>query len=185
MCTVQPVTLTPAASASSTACQPLNAGSSAGWVFTIRSGYASWIGFSRIVPKPAIATRSTSCACERVDDLVGVRDAVEVLPEARALDDLHRDAGDLARRRSLRTGGRPAPRRPGGRPPRSACRYRARCPTPALRSASRRQRSRAFGAAVGPRGSLNSGPSRAQMTGTPKAAHPVAAVGGRAWTSAN
>ena len=30
MCTVQPVTFTPAASASSTACQPLNAGSSAG-----------------------------------------------------------------------------------------------------------------------------------------------------------
>ena len=60
MCTVQPVTFTPAASASPTACQPLNAGSSAGCVLTMRSGKASWIGFSRMVPKPAIATRSTS-----------------------------------------------------------------------------------------------------------------------------
>ena len=37
-CTVQPVTLTPAARASRTACQPLNAGSRAGWVLRMRPG---------------------------------------------------------------------------------------------------------------------------------------------------
>ena len=36
-CTVQPVTFTPKSSASSTACQPGNAGSSAGWVLRMRS----------------------------------------------------------------------------------------------------------------------------------------------------
>jgi hypothetical protein len=59
-CTVTPVTLAPYSSVSRTACQPLNAGSSAGCVLTMRPGYASCTGFSRIVPKPAMTTRSTS-----------------------------------------------------------------------------------------------------------------------------
>src|SRR4029079_16622732 len=60
-CTGVPVTLTPKSSASRTACQPLNAGSSAGCVFTARPPYASTNGFERMVPKPATATNSTSC----------------------------------------------------------------------------------------------------------------------------
>ena len=90
---------------------------------------------------PAIAMRSTSWRVEGVDHLVGVRDAVEVAPEARALDDLDRDAGGRGRRsigtafavdeHRRRSGGR----RRGGRA--ESC----RCPTPAPRSASRWKRS--------------------------------------------
>ena len=54
---VVPVTLTPAASASRTACHPLNAGSSAGWLFRTRPGYAS-VRPGTTVPKPAMTTRS-------------------------------------------------------------------------------------------------------------------------------
>ena len=58
-CTVQPVTLTPEASASRTAWAPGKAGSSDGWVFRIRSGNAANASGPRTVMKPAMATRST------------------------------------------------------------------------------------------------------------------------------
>ena len=83
--TVQPVTFTPCSRASRTACQPLKDGSSAGWVFRIRSGKAAWMASPKMVPKPAITTSSTSWVSEHVDDLVGVRVPVEVGPEAGAL----------------------------------------------------------------------------------------------------
>ena len=96
MCTVQPVTFTPAARASRTACQPLNAGSSAGWVLTMRSGKGV---VDRLLEDGAEAGHRDEVDVEpgeRVDDLVGVGDAVEVAPEARALHHLDRDAGGAA-----------------------------------------------------------------------------------------
>ena len=62
--TVQPVTLTPAASASRTACAPGKAGSSDGWVLRIRSGNASNAAWPRTVMNPAMATRSMPCVLE-------------------------------------------------------------------------------------------------------------------------
>ena len=51
-----------------TACHPGKAGSRAGWVFRIRPGKASKSGRARTVPKPAMATRSTSWRVEDLDD---------------------------------------------------------------------------------------------------------------------
>ena len=52
--------LTPAARASRTPCQPGKSGSSAGWVLRMRPGNALWTSSVMTVPKPAMATRSTS-----------------------------------------------------------------------------------------------------------------------------
>ncbi len=60
--TVVPVSVTPAARASSTACHPGKAGSSAGWVLRIRPGKASCTGRSSTVPNPAMTTTSTCAA---------------------------------------------------------------------------------------------------------------------------
>ncbi len=59
MWTVHPVSVTPAARASRTPCQPGKAGSRDGWVFRIRPGNAWCTASVMTVPKPAIATRST------------------------------------------------------------------------------------------------------------------------------
>ncbi len=94
-----------------------------------------------MVPNPAIAIRSTSVAGERVEHLVGVGDAVEVGTEARALDQLDRDAGVL--------GDAERPARPVGQDHgdgqvvrRASSAESCRFPTPGLRSDPRSERSR-------------------------------------------
>ena len=64
-CTVAPVTVTPAASASRTACAPGKAGSSAGWVLISRPPNASSTAGPTIFMKPAETTRSGSCGGDR------------------------------------------------------------------------------------------------------------------------
>ena len=153
------VTFTPAASASSTACQPLNAGSSAGCVLTMRSGKASWIGFARIVPKPGHRDEVDVVARERVDDLVGVRDAVEVGAEASCA----RPARP-GRRRRRRSSSAPHGRSTSTTDDREVGVEHARAgscrsPTRAHRSAHAAKRSRA-GPGDGSEGPCNRPPSR-------------------------
>src|SRR5215213_6496258 len=60
--TVHPVTSAPASRAACTAFHPGKAGSSDGWVFSTWPGKASTKAGDRMVPKPAMATRSTSAS---------------------------------------------------------------------------------------------------------------------------
>ena len=69
--TVQPVTVTPAARASSTACQPGKAGSRAGWVFRIRPGKASWAGWRQDGAEAGHGHQVDVMASEDVDDAPG------------------------------------------------------------------------------------------------------------------
>ena len=102
----------------------------------MRSGKASWIGFSRMVPKPGHRDEVDVETGEGVDHLVGVRDAVEVAPEARALDELDRDAGGFGDvdRTALAVD---EDHDDGEVALEHARAESCRCPTPAPRSASR------------------------------------------------
>ncbi len=129
-----PVTLTRAARASSTACQPLNAGSSARVGVDDRSGYASWIGLVEDRPETAMATRSTPWRRRGVDHVVRVGEAYEVAPKLGPFNQLGRYPAATARFQRLAAA--------TATPPRSAAEGRRRGgpgvivpppPTPALR----------------------------------------------------
>ena len=132
---MQPVTFTPAASASRTACQPLNAGSSAGCVLTTRPPNASRNGSDRIVPKPAIATRSTSWRSSAATTSLVYATRSKAGPKSVRSTSSARDpglAGDVER--AARAVGE-HDRRPGGRgraSPGGWCRFPKRERRPAL-----------------------------------------------------
>ena len=134
--TVVPVSLTPAARASRTACHPGNAGSSAGWVLRMRPGKASCTGWARTVPNPAITTTSTPAATRASVTARVYALAVEPGAEAAEVGPVDQDRGDAGGPRPRRgpgTGGRRLPGRPGDRWPgwpRGWC----RSPRPARRS---------------------------------------------------